>query len=72
MSYKYKYENEPLFWVYYRGTSNGAYIRAANHNSAKWLFAQGEGLNSITYIASTKNHANVNQVIKRMHPWNIA
>ena len=55
MSYNYKYENQPIFWVHYRGTRNGAYIRAANHHKAKWLFAEAEGLNSITYLVSTKN-----------------
>ena len=56
MSYAYKYSNEPLFWVYYIGTSNGAYIRASDHNSAKWIYAKGEGLNSIAYLKSTTKH----------------
>ena len=55
MSYVHKYHNQPLFWVYYIGTSNGAYIRAANPRSARWIFANGEGLASITYLAATKN-----------------
>jgi len=54
MTYAYKYRTEPLFWVYYIGTSNGAYIRAASHNAAKWVYAQGEGLASITYLQSKK------------------
>ena len=57
MSYTYKYDNQPLFWVYYVGTSNGAYIRASNHKTAKWLFARGEGLNSIVYIRSSRKEA---------------
>lgn len=54
MSYQTKYNIEPLFFVRYRGTNNGAYIRAATHNDAKWLYARGEGLNSITYFQSQK------------------
>ena len=54
MSYEYVYRNYPMFWVYYRGTSNGAYIRAASHNAAKWIYAKGEGLASITYLQSKK------------------
>jgi len=57
MSYAYKYRNEPLFWVHYIGTTNGAYIRADSHNSAKWIFAKGEGLNSTAYLKSTKKHS---------------
>jgi len=52
--YQYKYRNEPLFWVYYIGTSNGAYIRAKTHNEAKRLYAEGEGLSSIAYLKSKK------------------
>ncbi len=55
MSYAYDFNNQPLFWVYYIGTSNGAYIRASDHNSAKWIYAKCEGLNSIVYLRSTKN-----------------
>jgi len=54
MSYEYVYRNEPMFWVCYRGTSNGAYIRAASHQAAKWIYAKGEGLASITYLQSKK------------------
>ena len=54
MSYEYVYKNYPLFWVSYRGTKNGAYIRAASHYDAKWIYANGEGLNSITYLKSKK------------------
>jgi len=54
MTYAYKYRTEPLFWVCYRGTRNGAYIRAASHNAAKWIYARGEGLASITYLQSKK------------------
>jgi hypothetical protein len=57
MSYLYEYRTKPLFWVHYIGTSNGAYIRASNHNSAKWIFAKGEGLNSIAYLKSTQKHS---------------
>ena len=67
MTYASKFQNEPLFWVYFRGTTSGAYIRAANHNSAKWIFARGQGLNSITWIVSTKDHTQADQVINRTH-----
>jgi len=56
MSYSYEHRIKPLFWVRYIGTSNGAYIRADSHNSAKWIFAIGEGLNSIAYLKSTQKH----------------
>lgn len=54
MTYQYTYQNYPLFFVRYRGTSNGAYIRALTHNDAKWLYARDEGLNNITYFQSKK------------------
>ena len=54
MSYAYNFNNQTLRWVYYMGTSNGAYIRANDHNSANWIYAKGEGLNSIVYLRSTK------------------
>ena len=54
MSYEYVYKNQSLFWVSYRGTRNGAYIRSASHHDAKWIFANGEGLNSISYLQSKK------------------
>jgi hypothetical protein len=54
MTYDYIYKNFPLFWVSYRGTSNGAYIRASSHNDAKWIYANGEGLKNITYLKSKK------------------
>lgn len=57
MTYSYKYNNQPLFWVHYIGTSNGSYIRAANHRTAKWLFAEAEGLKSIVYLSATKYHS---------------
>jgi len=39
------------FYVYFRGTDNGKYIRAANLKSAKWIFAIEQGLKGIDYIA---------------------
>lgn len=39
------------FYIYFRGTGNGKYIRAANLKSAKWIFAIEQGLKSISYIA---------------------
>ena len=56
MNYQTVYNTKGLFWVHYIGTSNGAFIRANNHNSAKWIFAKGEGLNSVTYLKSTTKH----------------
>ena len=55
MSYAITYRNYPSFWVYYRGTSNGLYIRAKNHQQAKEIFAEQEGLLSLAYVASKKN-----------------
>ena len=55
MSYEYVYRNQHMFWVCYRGTNNGAYIRAASHSAAKWIYANGEGLSSITYLQSKKS-----------------
>jgi hypothetical protein len=54
MSYQTKYNTEPLFFVSYIGTSNGAYIRAASHQQAKANFARGEGLHSTTYLQSKR------------------
>jgi hypothetical protein len=54
MSYLHTFQNTPLFFVRYRGTNNGAYIRAATHTDAKWLYARGEGLSSINYFQSKK------------------
>jgi len=42
------------YWVYYRGTSNGLYIKANSHKQAKEIFAKQEGLASLTYVASTE------------------
>jgi len=54
MSYQTKYNMLPLFFVSYRGTSNGAYIRAASHYDAKRNYARGEGLHSVTYLQSKR------------------
>lgn len=54
MSYQTKYNTQPLFFVSYRGTRNGAYIRADNHTIAKLNFARGEGLASTTYLQSKR------------------
>lgn len=54
MSYQYTFKNYPEYWVSYRGTSNGAYIRASSANAAKWIYAEGEGLRSIVYLRATK------------------
>lgn len=51
MSYQTKYNTEPLFFVSYIGTSNGAYIRAASHQQAKANFASGEKLLKRTVTA---------------------
>jgi len=59
MSYQYTYNTTDLYWVHYIGTSNGAFIRANNHNSAKWIFARGEGLSSVCYLKSTTKHPQV-------------
>jgi hypothetical protein len=55
MSYQYVYNNHAQYWVRYRGTSNGAYVRASSAHAAKWIYAQGEGLASIDYLTATKN-----------------
>jgi len=55
MSYQTKYNTEPLFFVSYRGTRNGAYVRASSAHAAKWIYAEGEGLSSIVYLTATKN-----------------
>ena len=57
MSYQYVYNNHSEFWVSYRGTSNGAYIRASSAQAAKWIFAEGEGLSSIVYLKASKRRA---------------
>ena len=54
MAYEYIYRNHPMFWVSYRGTSNGAYIRASSHKDAKWIYAKGEGLKDVVYLQSKK------------------
>jgi hypothetical protein len=54
MSYQYAYNNYQEYWVSYRGTSNGAYIRASSPNAAKWIYAEGEGLASIVYLKASK------------------
>ena len=43
-----------MFWIYFRGTRNGEYIEAENLNSAKWLFAKKNGVNSLSYIAGSR------------------
>ena len=43
-----------MFWVYFRGTRNGEYIEAETMVSAKWIFATGHGLLSISYIAAKR------------------
>jgi len=55
MSYQYVYNNHTEYWVSYRGTRNGAYIRASSAHAAKWIYAEGEGLSSIVYLTATKN-----------------
>jgi len=35
MSYQYVYNNHTEYWVSYRGTRNGAYIRASSAHAAK-------------------------------------
>ncbi len=47
----YEGKKEEHFYVYFRGTGNGRYVRAFNLHSAKWIFALEHGLNSIGYVA---------------------
>lgn len=54
MTYQHTYTNQPMFWVSYRGTRNGAFIRATSANEAKWIYAKGEGLQSIVYFKASK------------------
>jgi hypothetical protein len=54
MTYEWKMRNWPLWWVHYRGTSNGAFIRASTAHAAKLAYAEGEALTSLTYLKATK------------------
>jgi hypothetical protein len=39
-----------MYWVFFRGTTNGEYIEANTLHDAKWIFAIKNGLKSISYI----------------------
>jgi len=42
------------YWVYFIGTSNGAWIQAPTMKQAKEIFASMEGVNSLSYIKASK------------------
>lgn len=45
-----------MYWVYFIGTTNGAWIQASTMKQAKEIFAAMEGVSSLAYIKASKEH----------------